>query len=106
MAEKPTEQDLVRLAVEAQKLLREFIELPFTEPERATQLLLKFDRKVAEFKRLQSKLTSRPVNARISLMAEAAALRRCSTCRQRIVLRKRDHVETEGAVYHRACYNR
>ena len=105
MAEKPTErQHLLRLAADAQKLLQEFIRLPFTEPERATELLIEFDRKVAEFKRLQAKAGPRPHKARVLRLADAPAGERCSICRKRIAARKLDSIKTNRAIYHRACY--
>jgi hypothetical protein len=106
MAQKPTEQrQLVTLAAEAQKLLQEFIRLPLTEPGYATDLLMEFDRKVAEFKRLQAKIESGPKKARVLRLADAPAPRQCPICRQRVVLRKRNYVETKTAIYHRACYS-
>jgi hypothetical protein len=101
--EKERNRELLRLATNAQKLLQEFIRLPFTEPERATELLNELDRAVAEFKRLQSSIVaSRSKKARIFRLAEA--LRLCPICHRRIVLPKRNYVEMEGAIYHRACY--
>jgi hypothetical protein len=106
MAQKPTDRrQLVSLAADAQKLLQEFIRLPFTEPEYATDLLSEFDRKVAEFKRLQAKIESGPRKARVLRLADAPAPRRCSICRQRVVLRKRNYIETKAAIYHRACFS-
>jgi hypothetical protein len=106
MAQKPTDpRHLLRLAADAQKLLQEFIQLPFTEPERATELLAQFDRRVAEFKHLQAKMEPRPRKGRVLRLADAPAPSRCSICRQRIVLRKRNYVKTATAIYHRACYS-
>jgi hypothetical protein len=103
--QKPTDgKYLLLLAADAQKLLQEFIRLPLSEPERASELLIEFDRKVAEFKRLQAKIESGPRKARILRLADGPARRRCSTCRQRVVMRKGRYVETKRAIYHRACY--
>jgi hypothetical protein len=102
--EKERNRELLLLATSAQKLLQEFVRLPFTEPERATELLNEFDRAVAEFKRLQSAIAaSRSRKARIFRLAEAPARRLCPVCEQRVVLRQRNYVEVEDAVYHRAC---
>lgn len=104
--EKERNRKLLLLATNAQGLLQEFIRLPFSEPERATELLNELDRAVAEFKRLQSAIiasvASRSKKARIFRLAEARRL--CPICRRRVVLPKRNYVEIEGAIYHRACY--
>lgn len=104
MAENRTDKELLLRAVKAQRLLQEFIRLPFTEPERATELLSELDCAVVEFKRLQSAIVaSRSKKARIFRIAEAP--RRCPICRRRVVLPKRNYVEVEGTIYHRACYD-
>jgi hypothetical protein len=103
--EKARNRELLLLATNAQKLLQEFIRLPFTEPERATELLHEFDRAVVEFKRLQSAIVaSQSKRARVFRLEEARAPRLCPICHRRIVLPKRNYVEMEGAIYHRACY--
>jgi hypothetical protein len=105
VAQNPTDlRQLLTLATDAQKLLQEFVQMPLSEPERATELLIEFDRKVAEFKRLRAKVESGPSKARILRLADAPAPRRCSTCKQRVVMRKGHFVETKTTIYHRACY--
>jgi len=102
--EKESNRELLRLATSAQKLLQEFIRLPYAEPERATELLNQFDAAVVEFKRLQSAiLSSQSRKARVFRLAEAPARRLCPVCEQRVVLKQRNYVEVEGAVYHRDC---
>ena len=102
---KEHDRQLLLLATNAQRLLQEFIHLPFTEPERATKLLSDFDCAVAEFKELQAVVVaSQSKKARIFRMAEATAPRLCPTCERRVVLAKRNYVEAEGVIYHRACY--
>lgn len=104
MAQKPTDsRQLVRIAADAQRLLQKFIDLPFSDPEGATELLAQFDQKVAEFKRLQARL-NRPGKARVLRLADAPARACCSICGKPIVA-KLNGVKTKGAIYHRTCYS-
>ena len=104
MAAKPKEPDLAilsDLAVHAQKLLQQFIDVPFTEPERATELLNEFDQAVEQFKLLSAKVPTR--KGRVLQIADAPKPRRCPICKQRIVRGRQDHIEIGDATYHQSC---
>ena len=100
---KPSNSDLLlESARHAQKLLQQFIGVPFSDPKRATQLLNEFECTVEEFKRLRSDLPMK--KGQVLWLADAPAPRRCAICGQRISRSKRDYIEIDGSAYHRACH--
>jgi hypothetical protein len=107
MAAKPVGFDtsiLQNLADHAHKLLHEFVELPSDEQQRSAELMVEFENVIAEFKRLRPAPVFK--GARRLWLAETAKPRLCSICEQAVHLAGGDYFETEGAIYHRACYSR
>jgi hypothetical protein len=99
---KPSNSDLLlKSAQDAQKLLQQFIGVPFNDPKRATQLLNEFERAVEEFKRLRSEVP--PKKGRLLRLADARGPRHCAICERRVFRSKRDYLEIGGSIYHRAC---
>ena len=105
MAAKPSDPDILllsNLADHAHKLMQEFVALPSSEQERAAELTAELEHVITEFKRLRpAPLFKKP---RRLWLAETVNPRLCSICEQPVHLRNRDHLETEGAIYHRDCY--
>jgi hypothetical protein len=106
VAAKPTETDfalLSELADHAHKLLGEFVILPCTEADRASELLNEMEQVIAEFKRLRPPPPLK--RRRILRLAETDAPSRCSICERAVDRSQCNFFETEGAIYHCNCYN-
>jgi hypothetical protein len=106
MAAKPVGPDfsiLPDLADHAHKLVNEFVALPPDEQLRAAELVAQFEHVIAEFKRLRPAPVFKGV--RRLRLAEMAKPRLCSICEQTVDLKNQNYFETEGAIYHRACYS-
>jgi hypothetical protein len=93
---------LLESAQHAQKLLQQFIAVPFSDPKRATELLHEFERAVEEFKRIRSKAPTQ--KGRLLRLTDAREPQHCAICQQRIFRSKRDYLEIDGSIYHRACH--
>lgn len=107
MAAKPLDPDrlfLSKLADHAHKLLRQFVALSDRELERAAELTAEFEHVIAEFKRLRPPPTFK--RSRHLKLVETLSLRQCSICEQHVDLKHDSFFQTEGAIYHRACYRR
>jgi hypothetical protein len=106
MAAKPVGPDfsiLQNLADHAHKLVNEFVAVPLNEQQRAGELVIELEHVIAEFRRLRPAPVFK--GARQLWLAETKKPRLCSICEQGVDLKNRDYFETEGAIYHRACYN-
>jgi hypothetical protein len=106
VAADPTETDvalLSDLAGHAHRLLGEFIALPCSEADKATELLNEMEHVIAEFKRLRPPPPLK--RGRLLRLAETHALRHCSICEQPVDRKMDNYFETEGAIYHCSCYD-
>jgi hypothetical protein len=106
LAAKPTVTDrtlLSDLADRAHRLLGEFIVVPYTEADRATELLNEMERVIAEFKRLRPPPPLK--RGRLVRLAETQAPRNCSICERPVDRKQCKCFESEGAIYHSSCYN-
>jgi hypothetical protein len=105
MAAKPVDPDLTvlqSLADHAHKLLHEFVSLPDHELDRAAELTAEFEHVIAEFKRLRpAPLFKKP---RRLWLAGTINPRLCSICERPVNFNGHDFFQTEGAIYHCACY--
>lgn len=77
--------------------------LPYTEADRATELLHEMEHVIAEFKRLRPPPPLR--RGRLLRLADTHAQRRCSICEQPVNRKLSNYFETEGAIYHCSCYS-
>lgn len=106
MAAKGQEPDvnlLSDLADHAHKLMREFVELPNSQNDRATELLAELEHVIAEFKRLRPPPTFKGNHKLRCIPIEESRL--CSVCHRPVDLGKRNYIEAGSAVYHSACFN-
>jgi hypothetical protein len=102
-AEEPDFSRLSGLAEHAHKLLQEFVGLPYSQTDRAAELLAELEHVIAEFKRLRPPPTFKAVHGLRLVPIEDSRL--CSVCQRPVDLGKRNHIETDSAVYHSSCFN-
>jgi hypothetical protein len=102
-AETPDVSRLSGLADHAHKLLHEFVGLPYTQNDRASELLAELEHVIAEFKRLRPPPTFKAARGLRVVPIEDSRV--CAVCQRPVDLGKRNHVEADDAVYHSSCFN-
>lgn len=101
MAAKPIDPDLsflADLADHAHKLIDEFISLPSSERERATELLYEIQYVISEFKNLRPPPTF--AARKLHLVSPSSV---CEICGKPVNLHDADFIQEMTSVYHVTC---